>query len=425
MRSYAPVPVLTYYPAPKEYQDSQAGTGDASYAFGFDTDSYKRQETSDARGNIKGSYSYADQAGTHDLSYVAGEGTGFVATSGSLSRANGLDGNNVQSLASFPATTPSSGVSYSFGYSASGSEIPSTIPNTATSLYSAPTTYETSTSANSEDDLANTGDASYNFVIDTDEYKRTETSDASGNVQGSFSYKNAAGTHDLSYVAGTGTGFVATGGSLSNPNEISKTIANLPYNTQTVVVSAPSRGAFSQSTASGRGAGQEEQSSGDASYSFAFDTGEYKRQESSDAAGNVQGNYAYKNSVGSHDLSYVAGSATGFQSTGGSLSVPPGLNEAQLRLGEELAKSGQISKTQITPSVGNSITASTNSGYSLGKGAVLRTYLPPSVPNDDVKVAPSVGNSLLASLGNGAIVRTYLPPYNEKGKFGYIYEAQF
>ncbi|KAK4877060.1 hypothetical protein RN001_009566 [Aquatica leii] len=59
-------------------------------------------------------------------------------------------------------------------------------------------------------------------------------------------------------------------------------------------------------------------------YSFGFSTDNQMRSESADLMGNVKGRYSFVNSAGNHDLTYVAGSATGFLPTGGSLAVPNG-----------------------------------------------------------------------------------------------------
>lgn len=324
------------------YPSFSSALEDGSYRFEYSTDDSSRKETGDAGGNVQGSYSYRNQAGTHDLSYIAGSSTGFQVTGGSLSVPNGLGSSNPNIL------TPS------FYNNPQAASWPST--------YSSP----------EQSDLANTGDSSYSFTVDTDDYKRTETSDANGNVQGSFSYRNGAGTHDLSFVAGSATGFLPTGGSLSNPNTI-------PASSLRSSPALPS-------------SNDNEQGTGDASYNFSIDTDEYKRTESSDANGNVIGSFSYKNSLGQHDLSYNAGAEKGFRTTGGSLSIPPGLSETQLR------------------------SAGFNSQSTYASVPVT------SYSSDVIPVLPSTKNTY--RIGN-VVVNSYLPPSNEKRKFGYIFDTKY
>lgn len=262
---------------------------------------------------------------------LLGSKTGFVATGGSLATPNGVGG-------------------LSPGY-VSHTSVPVPIPS----------------------QQIGSADASYSFIIDTDDYKRQESSDASGNVQGSYSYTNKAGTHDLSYKAGAEQGFVATGGSLATPNGLGQIqpdftkvhgphhVPHGPHGPQLAhqdphVYCAPaSHGSPPR----------------DGSYSFTIDTNEYKRKESSDTTGNVQGSYSYSNKAGTHDLSYKAGSDTGFVATGGSLSVPNGL---------------------------------------AGGGGVKALEMPHS-------------GHLTSKIEDG-VLKTYLPPKNEKNKFGYIFESR-
>ncbi|ETN64936.1 hypothetical protein AND_003298 [Anopheles darlingi] len=69
-----------------------AGAGGRMYQFGYSTPDAVREESADARGNVRGSFAYNNAAGRHDLQYVAGTGTGFRPTGGSLSIPNGLSG---------------------------------------------------------------------------------------------------------------------------------------------------------------------------------------------------------------------------------------------------------------------------------------------------------------------------------------------
>ncbi|KAB0796056.1 hypothetical protein PPYR_10117 [Photinus pyralis] len=63
---------------------------DALYSFGYKLEDQSRDESANAMGHVIGSYSFTNFAGNHDLHYEAGPGIGFLPTSGSLSKPNGL-----------------------------------------------------------------------------------------------------------------------------------------------------------------------------------------------------------------------------------------------------------------------------------------------------------------------------------------------
>jgi Insect cuticle protein len=56
--------------------DDSNVNADASYQISYNTGEHAREEKSDASGNVQGRYSYVDELGTHDLSYIAGPTTG-------------------------------------------------------------------------------------------------------------------------------------------------------------------------------------------------------------------------------------------------------------------------------------------------------------------------------------------------------------
>ncbi|CAO1358918.1 unnamed protein product [Diamesa serratosioi] len=264
-----------------------SGTTDGSYSFSYNAGDSSRKESGNAAGNVQGQYAYTNEAGNHDLTYVAGPETGFVVTGGSLSAPNGLP---------IGGSTKSSGSSSSH---ASGSS------------------WQQKQGGNSQSsswDSSSNGpatDGSYSFSYNAGDSSRKESGDAAGNVQGQYAYTNEAGNHDLTYVAGADTGFLVTGGSLAEPNglPIVKTVSIQQTNNQDSWNNQLDTGAANE----------------DGSYSFSYNTGDHSRSESADAAGNVKGQYAYTDDAGNHDLSYIAGDQTGFQVTGGSLSVPNGL----------------------------------------------------------------------------------------------------
>ena len=258
---------------------------DGSYKYGYDTGkdgSYAKQKSS-AANQVEGYYGYPNVEGNIvNVKYTAGV-QGFVPE-------------NVQS---------SSGQSKVWSASSQ-------------SQHQAPAIVKQSSYSNDN------SDASYSLSYNTGDHSRTESSDASGNVQGSYSYTNEAGNHDLTYVAGAKTGFQVTGGSLSVPNGLLNA-----GDTKSSSSSQASGSSWQQKQGSNSQSSSWDSSSNepatDGSYSFSYNAGDHSRKESADAAGNVQGQYAYTNEAGNHDLSYVAGAKTGFQVTGGSLSVPNGL----------------------------------------------------------------------------------------------------
>uniref|UniRef100_A0A182PER4 Uncharacterized protein n=1 Tax=Anopheles epiroticus TaxID=199890 RepID=A0A182PER4_9DIPT len=65
---------------------------DRSYQFGYQTPDSTREESADQAGNVRGSFSYNNEAGRNDLQYTAGAGMGFRPTGGSLAVPNGLSG---------------------------------------------------------------------------------------------------------------------------------------------------------------------------------------------------------------------------------------------------------------------------------------------------------------------------------------------
>ncbi|KOB65913.1 Cuticular protein RR-1 motif 47, partial [Operophtera brumata] len=55
---------------------------DPSYNFKFETRTYSKNENADSRGDVKGSYTYVDDVGErHDVQYIAGRDTGFHVSS--------------------------------------------------------------------------------------------------------------------------------------------------------------------------------------------------------------------------------------------------------------------------------------------------------------------------------------------------------
>ncbi|XP_063903107.1 uncharacterized protein LOC135122681 [Zophobas morio] len=144
---------------------------DGSFFFAYTSGASSRAESADVENNVQGKYSYTDDSGTHDLTYVARKDSGFLVTGGSLAIPNGLR------------------------------SIHSSAPESPT-LYSVP--FESPPH----------NDSSYSFEYATPLQSRQEIGDNKGNVYGRYSFVNEEGSHDLRYVAGSSTGFLPVGGSL-------------------------------------------------------------------------------------------------------------------------------------------------------------------------------------------------------------------
>ncbi|XP_075233050.1 uncharacterized protein LOC142331199 [Lycorma delicatula] len=273
--------------------------GDSSYSFSFDTGSYQRHETSDANLNIVGSYQYTGDDGQHNVQYSAGSATGFLANVDGTQYPGqpvpASPGAGQANVPVYPISSP--------GYSPSG-----TIPG----------------------DDGSTGDATYSFSYSVDGQSRDESSDAQGNVQGTYSYVDPTGTQQkVDYAAGDNTGFVVKKISSDSSKAFTKTGIQTPIikPSAAYVPTAPS----SSYDVSGPS---------DASYSFGYETSDQSRKESSDVNGNVQGSFSFIAKDGERKtVDYSAGSQTGFIATGAHLPTPP----------SPLAPSGSPSLTKSFP----------------------------------------------------------------------------
>ncbi|XP_046980306.1 fibroin heavy chain-like [Schistocerca americana] len=349
---------------------------DASYSFSIDTDSYKRTEAADRRGNVRGRYSYSSpRGGSHGLGYVAGEGTGFVVTSGAAKSDEAESGSPAASgVVGSSAGTGGYSFSYSAddhsrqeaadaankvrgsytfrakgeaatrridyeagaetGFVARGSHLPvaptlATIagypvplvpaaPAVPVVAYSAPVAPAPYSGPPADVKSAVHPDGSYSFSFSTDEQSRQETADAENNVRGSYSFrsKDDGVTRKVEYSAGAATGFVASGDHLPVAPPLPSAAA------PAVVSSYSSTGAEAADVA-------EAEAPGDASYEFSYDAGTHSRQESSDAAGNVRGRFSFVATDGvSRHVDYEAGAEKGFIAKGAHLPVPPSVGDA-------------------------------------------------------------------------------------------------
>lgn len=378
-----------YSQGDENYDDNS----DASYS-SIDTDSYKRTEASDAKGNIRGQYSYSSQAGrSHGLRYIAGEGTGFVVnrsdgTEGFGARAGPISSKTSSSYYTEPtADTRSNRNNYgsysvskndqsrqeptdsyknvrgsysskikgdeaarrvdfsadsATGFVATGSHPPisSESLGRATSLeYSSsgklrsttydqrisssersrPSSYTFSSGTGRPQGVVGTN-GSYSFAYNAGDSSRQESADVQNNVRGTFTFKSKddGKTRRVDYEAGAATGFIAKGSHLPSVfNPLSST-SNGGYSG--VLSSNSPVGDYYSTFSDSSG---EKESSGDASYSFSYNAGEQSRQESSDAQGNINGQYSFIGTDGvQRKVDYSAGPGKGFIAKVGSSASP-------------------------------------------------------------------------------------------------------
>ncbi|KAF5306634.1 hypothetical protein FQA39_LY08823 [Lamprigera yunnana] len=139
---------------------------DPSYNFAFNTRPYSRQEASNRVGDVTGKYSYLDDVGErHNVEYIAGKNTGFHVKS------------------AIPDNKP---LSFS----------PLQYVGKRKPVLRGRTTVQRGL------------DGSYRFVSGGPDHRRTETSDSTGHVRGSYTYLDDKGVrHSVHYIAGPETGY--------------------------------------------------------------------------------------------------------------------------------------------------------------------------------------------------------------------------
>lgn len=154
---------------------------DASYSFSYDTGAHAHQQSSDPSGYVRGHYSFiADDGVSRSVQYQAGADTGFVATGTHLPSAEGA------------------AVAASSGNADWSSRTASVVPAVRTPIPAPIPVARAPVVAEEEK-----GDASYSYSYQTDTSSKTESSDAQGNVVGTFTFVGGDGqSRTLNYVAG-------------------------------------------------------------------------------------------------------------------------------------------------------------------------------------------------------------------------------
>ena len=346
--------------------ENSNSNSDASYKISYNTGDHAREENSDSAGNVQGKYSYVDEAGQHDLSYIAGPNIGFKVVGGSLSIPNGLANEAVTSRTSAHQSL-------------------SLKPR---QQIESQTLWKSSTVPDAPQQGLALSDGSYSFSYNTGDHARSESSDASGNVQGKYSYNDEAGHHDLSYVAGGDSGFVVTGGSLSQSSGLNDKIAAVQthrssWSQAPIQVQKPSN--FNRAT----------QPLSNQAYSFAYQSDGQSRQESGDSSGHVKGSYSVQTNGGHQQVNFDRGFG---DNNGGQASI----NSDSLNNNRQSQFPGQWSDSENVDE------------FNLRDKSVHPSY---------TLITPA-GNQKSFEYGSqNAIILSYLPPQHSK-KHGYIYDTQ-
>lgn len=375
-------------PSVARFQHDSNDNSDASYQLSYNTGEHAREENSDAAGNVQGKYSYVDEAGQHDLSYIAGPEIGFKVTGGSLAVANGLSNGAAVSKTSFNQAS-----SNNFNAnSATQSWKPSNIPSVQQPWKSSDVPI-----------VQPSADGSYSFSYNTGDQSRSESSDKSGKVEGRYSYSDAAGQHDLSYVAGGEAGFVVTGGSLSQPNGLvgkSEVNTGSQHNSWT---QSPIQAGTAQSF---KGFTEPIVINQDGSaYSFSYNTDSQSRQESGDASGRVKGSFTVQTDGGHQQLNYETG----------------GVSTRNLETRWD-APAAEVASSLSSYDHSTSHVGRAGPVNPQGTGRLRPYNTHKSLHPSFTVITPSNQKSLEYGPKN-AIILTYLPPQHPD-KYGYIYDTQ-
>jgi len=254
---------------------------------------------------VRGSYSskIKGDGEARRVNYSAGSATGFVVT-----------------RSHHPISSEPLGRATSLEYSSSGKSRSTTYDQRISpSKGSRPSSYTFSSGTGRQQGVVGS-DGSYSFAYNAGDSSKQESADVQNNVRGTFTFKSKddGKIRRVDYEAGAATGFIAKGSHLPSVfNPLSST-SNKGYSG--VLSSNSPVGDYSSTFSDSRG---QEASSGDASYSFSYDAGDQSRQESSDAQGNIKGQYSFIGTDGvQRKVDYAAGAGKGYIAKAGS-SVSP------------------------------------------------------------------------------------------------------
>lgn len=155
-----------YNPSYSTYFDPNE---DPSYSFNFQTRDYSRSESSNSGGNVNGRYTFVDDVGVrHNVEYEAGSRVGFHVKT------------------PYPDSTP-------LGPSV---------------FFAGPPANKNSKLRRGHTSIQRGNDGSYRFTSAGPDQRRTEVSDATGHVKGSYTYIDDKGVQRTTqYIAGPNIGY--------------------------------------------------------------------------------------------------------------------------------------------------------------------------------------------------------------------------
>jgi hypothetical protein len=156
-----------YSPSYSTYFDPNE---DPSYSFAFQTRDYSRSESSDSRGDVNGRYTFIDDVGVrHNVEYEAGSKVGFHVKT------------------PYPDSTPL---------------------NPSVFFAGPPANKKGSKLLRGHTSIQRGNDGSYRFTSAGPDQRRTEVSDATGHVKGSYTYIDDRGVQRTTqYIAGPNIGY--------------------------------------------------------------------------------------------------------------------------------------------------------------------------------------------------------------------------
>lgn len=346
--SFSSHPSVSSYSAgvhsPASFADAQREESYSSY----NTEDESRQGLGDAKNNVNRIFTFKpkDDGQTRRVGYEAGAGTGFI-----------VKGPHIPVGLSAPSTgLDATGVSHSRSFASNP--------------------YAGSSNAEAQE----TSGGSYSFSYNAGDHSREESSDDQGNVRGRYSFiaKDDGKTREVVYEAGAEKGFIAKGSHIPVSGSTSTVSSTSNHQLSSVLGSSgsTSNNAFNHRTSSAShgvavDGSQNDQSSGDASYSYSYQTDSSSKQESSDTQGNVVGSFSFLGGDGViRNVHYTSRGNEGF-----------------IVSGENTPKGGNVNTAEISAAFGASSVLSAAARSSRTKSQDvgpptfrLQKFLPPESP---------------------------------------------
>ncbi|XP_068231713.1 streptococcal hemagglutinin-like [Palaemon carinicauda] len=387
----APAPVV-----PLEFAEIRSSAGDdGSYSFGYDTSSSSRSESADSRNSVTGQYSFvADDGVNRAINYIAGSDTGYIAEGDSLpigpavpGAESGIPTGRILPILTEDEANALAAATSSTSYSAPQKHSAPSVSSTSSAAQSP----AFKTVAGTKSTATGSRDASYSFSYDAGDSARSEKADADLNVEGTYSFVPPEGHRlTVNYVAGSATGFVATGEHLPVAPDAdfgSRASGVVPSPAVNVYSSPnPAPTVTAQNTIAAQTpveVAQVRSSAGDdGSYNFAYETSSSSRSESANAQNSVEGQYSFVADDGiNRAIKYTANAETGYIAEGDSLPVGPPVPGAESGI-----PTGRILPI-LSEEEANALAASTSGSSSL-------------------RAAPQTASSAVAYTGTTSLTKT-------------------